>query len=446
MSRREVLSGWGRWPKRDCTVDAFDPARDTPGQRPGGEITRGAGRSYGDVAMNTDLTYLGTLRNRFIDFDAASGELVVQGGVTIAEVLESFVPRGWFLPVTPGTKFATIAGVVAVDAHGKNHHLAGSFGDHVNWFDLMCADGQVRRCSPQEEPRLFNATIGGMGLTGHILAVSIKLRPVETAWIRQKTLPAENLEQAMALFEDNADATYSVAWLDCLAKGDARGRSLVLLGEHATVDELPPDQRAKPFDYPAPKPKSMPMDAPNWALNRYSLRAFNHLYYRKGQKAPPMELVDYDRYFYPLDAIHHWNRLYGKRGFTQYQCALPLDSAKEALLNQLDAISKAGLGSFLAVLKRLGPGAPDRPLSFPIEGYTLALDFPVTAQALTLMDTLDEITIAHGGRLYLAKDSRMTQTTMEAGYGDKLTEFRTLREETGAKSAFQSLQSKRLNL
>ncbi len=446
MSRQETLSGWGRWPERDCTVAAFDPEKDKPVRYPHATITRGAGRSYGDAAMNPDMTFLGELRNRFLDFDENSGELVVQGGVTLAEILEAFVPRGWFLPVTPGTKFATVAGVVAVDAHGKNHHGAGSFGDQVNWFDLLCADGQVRRCSPQQEIDLYNSTIGGMGLTGHILAVSMKLHPIETAWITQKTLPAKNLEEAMQIFEENQQATYSVAWLDCLAKGDARGRSLVLLGEHATVNELPAEQRDKPFDYPVPKPKSMPMDAPNWALNRFSLKAFNHLYYRKGTKAPPKELVDYDRYFYPLDAIHQWNRLYGKRGFSQYQCALPLETAKEALLEQLDAISKAGLGSFLAVLKRLGPGAPERPLSFPIEGYTLALDFPLSSQALTLMDLLDEITIAHGGRLYLAKDSRMTQATMEACYGDRLTQFRALRRATGAHAAFQSLQSKRLNL
>ncbi|GGE55063.1 FAD-binding oxidoreductase [Actibacterium pelagium] len=446
MSRVETLSGWGRWPKRDCVVDDFDPATDTPDRFNHSTITRGAGRSYGDAAMNPDMTFLGPLRNRFISFDPEAGDLVLQAGAKLSEVLEAFVPRGWFLPVTPGTKFATIAGVLAVDAHGKNHHAEGSFGDHVNWFDLMQADGQIKRCSPKDSVHLFNATIGGMGLTGHILTVSIKLRRIETAWIQQKTLPAANLEQAMQLFEDHQDATYSVAWLDCLAKGDARGRSLIYLGEHASVAQLPAEQRSKPFDYPAPKPKSMPIDAPNWALNRFSLKAFNYLYYRKGTKAPPVELVDYDRYFYPLDAIHQWNRLYGKRGFAQYQCALPLASAKEALLEQLDAISKAGLGSFLAVLKRLGPGAPNRPLSFPIEGYTLALDFPLTPQALTLMDLLDEITIAHGGRLYLAKDSRMTQATFEASYGDALTQFRALRRQTGAYDAFQSLQSRRLNL
>ncbi|MCV6585604.1 MAG: FAD-binding oxidoreductase [Marinibacterium sp.] len=449
MSMTKSLSGWGRWPVRDCQtiplrVDAG--FGDGPGFGARTAIARGNGRSYGDPALNPDMTVEATAARRMLSFDIETGELVLEAGVMLADVLSVFVPRGWFPPVTPGTKLVTIGGMIGADVHGKNHHGAGSFADHVNWFDLLCADGRVRRCSPQENADLFHATCGGMGLTGHILAASIRLQRVGSAWIRQTTVPVPDLDGAMEVFETNLDTTYSVAWIDCLAGGADRGRSLVYLGEHAEPDALEGTSRSDPFHLPPRRRKRMPMDAPGWALNRLSLRAFNHVYYRAGCRAAGPGIVDYDSYFYPLDSIDNWNRLYGARGFAQYQCALPLSTARDALLEQLDAISGAGLGSFLAVLKRLGPGAAARPLSFPIEGYTLALDFPVSSRALTLLDRLDEITIAAGGRLYLAKDSRMTQSTAEAGYGAALTRFRTLRAETGASAIFQSLQSRRLAL
>ena len=269
---------------------------------------------------------------------------------------------------------------------------------------------------------------------------------VPSAFIVQRIRPAANLDAAIKIFEAHHDATYSVAWIDCLAKGAARGRSLVLLGEHAAPDDLSGANSRKPFDFTRRKVKRMPIDAPSWALNRHSICAFNHLYYRAGSNGPERQIVDYDRYFYPLDAIHDWNRLYGRQGFSQYQCAFPLAASRDGLLALLDEISSAGLGSFLAVFKRFGPGAPERPLSFPIEGYTLALDFVLSPAAVTLMTALDEIVCRHGGRLYLAKDSRMTPATVEVGYRDGLATFRALRDTSGAASVFQSLLSKRLNL
>ncbi|MEM8754529.1 MAG: FAD-binding protein, partial [Pseudomonadota bacterium] len=251
----------------------------------------------------------------------------------------------------------------------------------------------------------------------------------------------------------NMDATYSVAWIDCLARGAARGRSLVHIGEHARVDELsgPGVRRSRPYETPAKKKKRVPLDAPSWALNRLSVRAFNEAYYRAGSRGPAERLVDWDGYFYPLDAILEWNRIYGARGFAQYQNAIPLDASRDALAEMLDAIAASGLGSFLAVLKRFGPGSPERPLSFPMEGYTLALDFPLSSAALTLMDRLDEITLAAGGRLYLAKDSRMTQRMFETSYGDGRAAFAKLlaaeRSRAGDGAArFASLQSERLGL
>lgn len=411
-----------------------------------GMIARGLGRSYGDVAMNPSLTLVGTGRNRILSFDEKTGQLTAQGGLSMAEILEVFVPRGWFPPVTPGTKFVTLAGLVAVDAHGKNHHIHGSFGDHVSWFDLQCADHVVRRCSRTENTSLFNATLGGCGLTGNILTVSLALLAVPSAFIVQRTLPAPDLDAAIEIFETHQQATYSVAWIDCLATGAARGRSLVLLGEHAGAADLSGTNAGNPFYFQKRKAKRMPFDAPSWALNRYTIRAFNHLYYRAGSTGPEQRIVDYDTYFYPLDAIHDWNRLYGRQGFAQYQCAFPLAASRDGLIALLDEISSAGMGSFLAVLKRFGPGAHERPLSFPIEGYTLALDFALSPGALTLMTALDEIVCRYGGRLYLAKDSRMTQATFEAGYPDGLATFRALRDTSGAAGTFQSLMSKRLSL
>lgn len=440
-SFREI-SGWGRWPRRRCRV-ATPAAPDAVALAPGA-IPRGLGRAYGDCAMSPELTLSTARLDRMRAFDPATGTLEAEAGVSLGAVIATFLPRGFFPAVTPGTKFVTLGGAIAADVHGKNHHGAGSFGDHVLWFDLLGPDGETR-CAPDRNPDLFRATLGGMGLTGLVTRAAIRLKPVETAWIRQRTIPAPDLDAAIAAFEASLSATYSVAWIDCLARGASRGRSLLQLGEHALRAELPPGRAAAPLEAPRRAPRRVPLDAPGWALNPLTVRAFNALYWRAGVRGPRERLVDWDGYFYPLDAVHDWNRIYGRRGFAQYQCALPLGPARDGLAEMLEAIAASGLGSFLAVLKRFGPGAPDRPLSFPIEGYTLALDFPLTAEALTLMDRLDEITLAAGGRLYLAKDARMTQATFQAAYGAGRTAFaRLLAGQGGAR--FASLQSRRLGL
>ena len=444
MSQEALLEGWGRWPRRRCQLGRLDPrAARLP---PTASISRGMGRAYGDAALHPPLTLETDKQNRLLDFDTETGLLVAEAGVTLADIIDIFLPRGWFPVVTPGTKFVSLGGAVAGDVHGKNHHRVGSFGDHVAWIDLLCGDGVTRRCSAQTEPDLFNATIGGAGLTGHILRVAVNLTKVPSAWIQQRTLPAKNLKMALAQFEENLDATYSVAWIDCLARGNSLGRSLVLLGEHAAVEDVPPRWRQSCYEIPKRTNVIMPMDAPYWFLNSWSIRAFNRIYYNRGSQRPHAQVIDYDRYFYPLDAIRRWNRMYGARGFAQYQSVVPLADAEAVLEAQLDLIAEAGLGSFLAVLKRFGPGAPARPLSFPMEGYTLALDFPLCSTALTLMDQLDEITIAAGGRTYLMKDSRMSQRTFEKGYRSGLEVFRKVRSDTGADQAFASLLSQRLGL
>lgn len=439
-----MISGWGRYPRQDCVVHRPRSERDLRaliGRGP--VIARGNGRGYGDCAQQPANTVSTLQLNRMLAFDPATGLLVVEAGVLLADVIDSFLPRGWFPPVTPGTKFVTLGGMVAADVHGKNHHRDGSFGRFVAWLDLLDATGAVRHCSPTSDPDLFDWTVGGMGLTGVILRVAFHLQRVESGWIRQTTLPAPDLDTAMGLFEDHGDATYSVAWIDCLAGGRSLGRSAIMLGEHATVAELSEDRRAGPFRTPRRKLRTVPFDAPSGLLNGLTVRAFNAAYYRRQLMKRGQQLIDWDSYFYPLDALGNWNRIYGGRGLLQFQCALPLASARAGLIELLETIAKSGQGSFLAVLKRLGAlrgGA----FSFPLDGYTLALDFPVSARTLALMNRLDAIVLARGGRFYLAKDSRMSSATLRASDA-RVSQFLAMRQ-TGGATVFASSQSERLEL
>jgi FAD/FMN-containing dehydrogenase len=451
MNARRTLSGWGRWPQSDCALET--PASPDAAARlaatgaPGGMIARGLGRAYGDTALSPACTLSSARLNRMLAFDEGTGALTAESGVSLGEIITAFLPRGFFPAVTPGTKFITLGGAIAADVHGKNHHGAGSFGEHVAWFDLAGADGAVRRCSPHENADLFNATLGGMGLTGVVLRAAITLMRVESGWIRNRTLRAPDLDAAIAAFEGNMDAPYSVAWIDSLARGAARGRAIVHLGAHARLADLPPDAARAPFAAPARRRHAAPPGVPSFALNRTAARAFNAAYWRAGARLPAEALVDWDRYFYPLDALAGWNRLYGARGFAQHQCALPLATARDALAALLDSIARAGAGSFLSVLKRFGPGAPARPLSFAIEGYTLAVDLPISPEALALMTRMDAIVSEAGGRIYLAKDARMTRTTLRAGYGGALDAFARMAErEAGGAPRFASVQSQRLGL
>lgn len=438
------ISGWGRFPKADCRISF--PHDETSLRElilSGPCIARGNGRAYGDSALNQTLTIDLTGFNRMIAFDPTSGVLTVEAGVILGDIIEAVLPRGWFPSVTPGTKFVTIGGMIATDVHGKNHHKHGSFGSFVEWMDLMIADGSVLRCSRTENPDLFAFTIGGMGLTGIILRAAIRLTPVESGWIRQMTVPARCLEHAIEIFERSVDWTYSVAWIDCLAPKKMLGRSSVILGEHARYDELGDRQRAVPYPGTVTRKRRVSFDAPQFALNRFSVRAFNAVYYARGRHNAGDSFVEWDRYFYPLDAILGWNRIYGRRGFAQFQCVLPLSTATKGITELLEATAYAGQGSFLAVLKRMG--AQESRFSFPMEGYTLALDFPANTASLALMQKLDAITVAHGGRFYLAKDARMSSTTLEAA-DPRLSAFREMRRASGAAASFFSLQSKRLSL
>lgn len=438
------ISGWGRYPQADCHVVAprdiaalSEALRTTPGL-----IARGNGRAYGDAAMGSNLTLDMRGFDRMLAFDDSTGELVAESAVLLADVIAAFLPRGWFPMITPGTRFVTLGGMAAADVHGKNHHGHGAFRSCVNWLDLMRPDGTILRVSPEATPELFDRTLGGMGLTGIILRLAIRLIPVETGWVRQETIDAPDLAAAMASFEAHQNATYSVAWIDCLARGRALGRSLMMFGEHARRDELPPNLRRRPLMLPAKRHKAIPVDFPALALNRFSVRAFNALYYRKGRRGGP-SLITWESYFYPLDAVLHWNRIYGRRGFVQFQCALPLASSEAGLTALLQQISASGQGSFLAVLKRFG--AQQSALSFPMEGYTLALDFPARPACLALLRDLAPVVADHGGRFYLAKDALLDAEMLDR-CDPRTAAFRAARQAEGEAAAFRSLQSDRLSL
>lgn len=430
-----IVSGWGRYPKIDCRVSSPQ----TRGEiqqllGKGCGIARGGGRAYGDSAISAENTIEMRWLNQFLDFDAASGVLSVKAGVQLRDIIETFLPRGWFLPVTPGTSFVTVGGAIASDVHGKNHHLVGTFCQHLCEIELMLGNGQVVTASPADHSELFHATCGGMGLTGIILSARIQLVRVYSGLIRQKSLKAKNLDELFEKFEVNSGSTYSVAWVDCLATDAELGRSVLLLGEHAQNGEMTAaiEQRF-----------SVPIDAPSFLLNRWSVRAFNSLYYSKYSHEVESVIGLYD-YFYPLDKIGSWNRLYGSMGFVQYQFAIPKDGGLENMRHILTRISDSGEGSFLAVIKLFGSQNSNL-MSFPFSGYTLALDFKVNVKTFALLTSLDDMISEMGGRIYLTKDARMASDKFKRMY-PRWEEFETMREKYGAVGKLSSAQSVRLGL
>ena len=439
------LSGWGRYPRIETAVERPNAAEDVASavSRLTSVIPHGNGRAYGDAALNASRVLDVRRLNRLVAFDEETGLLVCEAGTLLCDLVDLLLPRGWFVPVTPGTRFVTIGGMVAADVHGKNHHKVGSFGDHVVWIDLVTADGRTLRCSPHDNADIFNATLGGMGLTGPILRIAFTMIRVETDLISRRLLKADSLDQAMDLFQSHADATYSVAWIDCLATGGGLGRSLLMLGEHVPAAALPAARAGRAFDRSPRQRLSLPVQVPAFMLNRYAMAAFNALYYHRAHAGEGV--AELDAYFYPLDAIGSWNRIYGRDGFLQYQFVLPMASSREGMRAILKRIAAAGGGSFLAVLKLFGPVAQrSGSLSFPREGYTLALDFPASISTLNLLIELDVMVAAHGGRLYLAKDAR-SGAAMLAGY-EELGAFRALRARIDPTQRFSSLLSQRLGL
>ena len=447
--RRRKLSGWGRYPVIECRLEQLRDPEALPRLhgRNRGSIARGAGRAYGDAALNPKLTLSTLAMDRIQAFDPDTGALACEAGALLADILDVFAPRGWFPPVVPGTRFVTVGGMIAADVHGKNHHHDGTFGAHVESLTLATADGSIRECSRSENADLFLATLGGMGLTGVILSARFRLRPVETSFIAQETAVAHDLDELMALFDASRDWPYSVAWIDCLARGATLGRGLLTRGRFLDRGALPLPLAEQPMR-PAPeRRRRVPVDAPSALLNRFSIGLFNEFYHRSGRRraSAGARPVHFDGFFFPLDRIEGWNRLYGRRGFVQYQCVLPGAESAAGVAALLERIAAAGRGSFLAVLKQFGP-AGDGLMSFPMEGYTLALDFPLGAGALALLDELDDIVHRRGGRVYLAKDARCKAERIHEGYPrrDAFTAIRS--DAAGAAPAFSSALSQRLAL
>ena len=384
----------------------------------------GNGRSYGDSNLNVGgALLLGRQLDRFIGFDPSTGILRVEGGVLLSEIIRLAMPQGWFLPVTPGTQFVTVGGAIANDVHGKNHHVAGSFGNHVNGFELLRSDGARLWCAPDENPALYAATIGGLGLTGLITWAEIQLRRVANAWMDSETIRFRNLGEFFELSQaSERDFEYTVSWIDCAFSGKRLGRGLFNRANHAPV-VMDPTQLPRGATLESPGTLKVPFTPPISLINSLSLKAFNTLYFHRQRGDESRCLQHHRPFFYPLDAVLEWNRVYGPRGFYQYQCVVPPAKAHAATLRLLETIAASGMGSFLAVLKQFGAPASRGMLSFPCPGTTLALDFPNQGPRLhRLFAELDRIVLEAGGRLYVAKDGRMPSDVFRAGY-PRLSEF-----------------------
>jgi FAD/FMN-containing dehydrogenase len=404
-------------------------------------IARGNGRCYGDASLAKNT--ISTLKyDKILSFDTEKGILECQSGLTLDKILEVIVPKGWFLPVTPGTKFITVGGAIASDVHGKNHHVDGCFSHHVLEMDVLLANGETVTCSTNDNSDLFWATCGGMGLTGIITRTKFDLKKIETSYIKQKQIKAQNLEEVIQLFEEYKHYTYSVAWIDCLKKGKHFGRSILMLGEHAKVEDLDRKKKKDPLQLPKKKQITFPFTLPSFVLNQFTVKAFNFLFYGKNLKKEINNVVSYEPFFYPLDAVLHWNRGYGKKGFVQYQFVLPLES-KQGLIEILHKISDKGIGSFLAVLKVFGK--QDDLISFPREGYTLALDIPIRKGLFEFLDELDKIVLSYSGRLYLSKDARMKSEIFWEGYSNA-RKFSELVKKFNPSFKINSIQARRLHI
>lgn len=444
-----LLMGWGRTAPTRARVqpvqaygDAVAAVRDA-GAR--GVLARGLARSYGDAAQNAGGTVLDlTALDHVHSLDAQAGVAVVDAGVSLDRLMREVLPLGWFVPVTPGTRYVTVGGAIASDIHGKNHHVEGSFCQHVVEMELLTGDGEIRTVSATEHPPLFWATAGGMGLTGIVLRATLRLIPVRSSRVLVDTERAGDLDDCMARMVEGDDGyRYSVAWIDLLARGAATGRSVLTRGDHAALDDLTDRQRQAPLDYaPTPRVKAPPY-IPSGLLNPWTVRAFNEVWFRKAPRRH-RGTESIPTFFHPLDGVLDWNGVYGRPGFIQYQYVVP-DGAEEAVRRSVAMLSDAQVPAFLAVLKRFGPGN-DGPLSFPQQGWTLALDVPAGLPGLAgLCHRLDELVVEAGGRVYLSKDSRLRPEVLAQMY-PRLAEWQAVRELADPRGVFASDLGRRLGL
>jgi decaprenylphospho-beta-D-ribofuranose 2-oxidase len=448
---RRTLTGWGRTAPSAADVTTARSGEDVDrllavAARSGRSVVaRGLARSYGDAAqcaggIVVDTTGLDTV----FEADLETGLIRVGAGVSLDALMRAFVPHGWFVPVTPGTRYVTVGGAIAADIHGKNHHRDGSFCSYVTRLSLATPSGRVE-VSPASDPDLFWATAGGMGLTGIVVDATLRLLRVPSATMRVDTERAANLDACIAaMAARDHEYRYSVAWIDCMARGPKMGRAVLTRADHAPLEDLPPARRADALAFDPLIRARVPVTAPSGLLNALTVSAFNEFWFRKAPRARHGELQSIATYFHVLDSVGDWNRLYGRKGFVQYQFVVPF-GAEDALRDVLGRLSEGRMASFLAVLKRFGPG-DDGPVSFPVEGWTLALDLPVGPRALSpLLDALDETVAAAGGRVYLAKDSRLRPDLLETMY-PRLPQWRATRQRVDPDGVFVSDLSRRLGL
>ncbi len=441
---KEIISGWGGYPRKTANVFYPNKIEQILSEIKNGEIiARGNGRAYGDSAISEKNTINMKNFNNILSFNEDNGTLIVESGVLLEDIIKTFLPKGWFPYVTPGSKYVTVGGMIAADVHGKNHHKDGSFGNFIEWIDLINNEGKINRCSKEENPELFNWTIGGMGLTGIIIKASFKLRLIETCWVKQRIITSNNIDQTLDIFKKTMNSTYSVAWLDCSKKGKGIGQSLIMLGEHALVNDIKIKDKIDPLKLIKEKKIKIPFYLPGWFLNKWFIGFFNYIYYLFGKFSKKEKLVYWDKYFYPLDNILGWNKIYGRKGLIQYQCVFPMKKSREGLLKLIEEINKSKVKPFLTVLKQFGKQTSK--FSFPMEGLTIALDFPVNDKTFKLLEKLDKITLDYEGRVYLAKDSRMKKETFQKS-DSRIENYLNFRDKNNYRSFFSSSQSTRLGL
>lgn len=430
------ISGWGGTSVFGVERQAEDLERltlDVP-------LSRGLGRSYGDSSLppaSRPLVASTVLADRLLAFDEQTGDLTAEAGYGLRDLWDTFLPRGWFTPVSPGTQFVTLGGMVAADVHGKNHHREGTIGPHVRALTLRVATGAIVRCSRDTEPDLFRATIGGMGLTGHILDVTIRLVRIPSPWIFGETRRVRNIGEFIAALKSAGPGwPFTMGWIDCLKRGDGMGRGVLFCGRWATAQEAPrrfPTRRRRP---------AVPFVCPSWVMGQTVGRVFNSVYYRLHAGAPRGHIIHPESFFYPLDAVHHWNRLYGSRGFTQYQCVLPESGGAGVVRDLLDRMSRFGAASFLCVIKDCGAEGEGL-LSFPLPGVSVALDLPIRDNTQDVVDALNEFVVAAGGRVYLAKDA-FTRAAHFRAMEPRLAQFEAIRRRWDPQGHIRSAQSVRL--
>jgi hypothetical protein len=433
MKVKQKVTNWGKYPVVETDMVAssdFSRIRKIIDESHT-IIARGNGHSYGDNSLNKERIFSTLKLNKFISFDKQNGIFECESGVLLADILDVIVPEGFFLPVTPGTKLITVGGAIGANVHWKNNHSEGCFGNYILSFSIMVETGDIKICSPSENSELFWSTIGGMGLTGIILTTRFTLKRIETAYIRQRILKAKNLDEIFTYFEMLKKWTYSVAWIDCLQRGKSIGRSILTVGEHAVQAELPAKMRGcgNPLCIKKKLKLMVPFVFPSFILNTVTVKAFNFLYYFKQINKEINNITDYDSFFYPLDVISDWNRIYGKNGFIQYQFIIPKSCGKEGMSEVLKAIADSRQGSFLAVLKLYKADKKEAHNSFPMDGYSLALDFKMNKQLPALVQKLDSIVEHYNGRIYLAKDAMSKKSLLDYVKTPETGKFGSVQQE-----------------